>query len=808
VREDAGTATFTVTLDRVPAGADVVTVDYSFGDVADNATLVSDYNAAAGTLTFDSGTGASLNIVVAIVDDAIVEPDETFTVKLSNASGNASISDTDATGTILNEDYLISSITDDTVREDDGTATFTVTLDRVPAGTDVVTVDYSFGDVADSAALVSDYNAAAGTLTFDSGTGASLDIVVAIVDDAIVEPDETFTVKLSNPTGNATISDTDATGTILNEDYLISSISDDTVREDAGTATFTVTLDRVPAGTDVVTVDYSFGDVADSAALVSDYNAAAGTLTFDSGSGASLDIVVNIVNDALLEPNETFTVKLSNASGNATISDTDATGTILNEDYLISSITDDTVREDAGTATFTVTLDRVPAGTDVVTVDYTFGDVADNATLVSDYNAAAGTLTFDSGTGASLDIVVAIVDDAIVEPDETFTVKLSNPTGNATISDTDATGTILNDDYLISSISDPTVREDVGMATFTVTLDQAPVGTDVVTVDYAFGDVADTAVLASDYNAVGGTLTFDSGTGASQDIVVAIVDDAIVEPDETFTVKLSNASGNASISDTDATGTILNDDYLISSITDDTVLEDAGTATFTVTLDRVPAVTDVVTVDYSFGDAADSAALGSDYNAAAGTLIFDSGTGASLDIVVAIVDDAIVESVETFTVKLSNPGLNATISDTDAIGTITDDDYEIISISDATVPEGIQAQFTVTLDRAVAAGDSLSIDYKTMPGSATPGSDYTAANSTLTINAGSDSGIIPIDTTHDTVIESDEDFTVELSNVGGAGDNAMLTATQATGTILNNDYEVVSISNPAVIEGNPASGSD
>ena len=39
------------------------------------------------------------------------------------------------------------------------------------------------------------------------------------LDDNVVEGDETFTVTLSNPSANATITDTTATGTITNEDY-------------------------------------------------------------------------------------------------------------------------------------------------------------------------------------------------------------------------------------------------------------------------------------------------------------------------------------------------------------------------------------------------------------------------------------------------------------------------------------------------------------------------------------------------------------------------------------------------------------
>ena len=53
-------------------------------------------------MTFNPGD-LTVNQPIVVVDDSIVEPDETFTVTLSNAT-NAVISDATATGTITNDD--------------------------------------------------------------------------------------------------------------------------------------------------------------------------------------------------------------------------------------------------------------------------------------------------------------------------------------------------------------------------------------------------------------------------------------------------------------------------------------------------------------------------------------------------------------------------------------------------------------------------------------------------------------------------------------------------------------------------------
>ena len=92
--------TFTVTLSR-PATA-AVTVDYATAD--GTATAGEDYTATSGTLTLAAGEQTG-TIDVPLLDDAIDEGEETFTLRLSNARG-ARIDDGEATGTIINSDHM------------------------------------------------------------------------------------------------------------------------------------------------------------------------------------------------------------------------------------------------------------------------------------------------------------------------------------------------------------------------------------------------------------------------------------------------------------------------------------------------------------------------------------------------------------------------------------------------------------------------------------------------------------------------------------------------------------------------------
>jgi hypothetical protein len=108
-----------------------------------------------------------------------------------------------------------------------------------------------------------------------------------------------------------------------------------------------------------------------------------------------------------------------------------------------------------------------------------------------------------------------------------------------------------------------------------------------------------------------------------------------------------------------------------------------------------------------------------------------------------------------------------------------------LSIGDASVVEGnrgrSQLQFTVS--RSGSGEGTVSVDYRTVAGTALAKSDYTAASGTLTFPPGVWSQTITITVKTDRKRETDETFTVELLNTfGGTVGDAV-----ATGTILNDD---------------------
>ena len=337
------------------------------------------------------------------------------------------------------------------------------------------------------------------------------------------------------------------------------------------------------------------------------------------------------------------------------------------------TIADISVNEgDSGTtnAVFTVTL--APASSQNVTVNY--ATAAGTATANNDYTTTSGQLTFTPGQ-TTRTITVPINGDTNDEADETFTINLSTASSNADIIDGVAIGTIVDDDGLGSlTIADKTVNEgDNGttIASFTVTL--SPAAASTVTVDYATAN--GTASAGSDYVANSGQLTFTPGQ-TSQTIQVTVNGDNTDEgASENFVVNLSNASG-ANIVDSQATGTITDDETAVISLSygPEVTEGDSGTKTAVFTVNLTNPASFPITVDYAtedgFGDA--GADAGSDYEAQSGTLTFNPGVE-SLPINVTIYGDEVSEPDERFVMRISNGNPNPLLA-TVAYGDILNDD--------------------------------------------------------------------------------------------------------------------------------------
>ena len=830
--------------------AQPITVSYVTGD--GTATAGSDYQAGAGVLTFPAWTTQQF-ISIPVIGDTTVEPDETFVVTLSNASG-ATLLRSQAVGTIVNDDTA--SVGQPTFRDTtaadfaagtvdsqgyvaqkaDGEVTLAptvgaeFTLAGLPPGWSTAPL------VANGTAIVSSgrANVDGARLSTDAlfAPGAALEFVATFGAESFqhigfgLTLNETPWALFSTGGGTGVYARTnDGTQTIdtlipgsfigqphrYRIDWTPSSVIYSIDGAVVATHPLAITMNMRPIASDAqvgipLLIDWlHLAPYAPASTFLSrifdagtgvDWSSASYTAQTPTGTGVSIS--VRSGNVAVPDASWTTFTPVADASASiglqgryiqyqATLTTSSPSDTPALQDVTFMgtalptlTVADVTVNEgNNGTTTgqFTVAL-SVPASSPV-TVAYATAN--GSAVAGSDYTATNGTLTFPTGTATQV-INVPIVGDTDVEGNETFSLILSSPT-NATLGRPQATATIVDDDVPAASIADASITEgNTGTSNlvFTVTLSQP--STKVITVDYATAD--GTAVAGSDFTATAGALTFAAGT-TTQTVVVPVLGDTTIEATETFTVTLSNPT-NLTLGSAQATGTIVTDDLPTLSINDVSIAEGDNLTTnanFTVTLSA--AFPQAVAVNFTTANG--TATAGADYAEISGTLSFPAGT-LTRAVAVPVLGDTINEGNETYTIVLSSP-VNATLAKAIGTGTIVDNDpTPSLTINNVSVAEGnsgtTPAVFTVTL--SAPSGRTVTVNCATANGTATAGSDYTAASGTLTFPAGSTTQTIAVPVLGDTTVEASETFVVRLSRAT----NASIVQSQGTGTIVNDDAKV------------------
>ena len=807
--EEGDSLDFTVTLDREPARS----VTWYYATYQGSATS-DDYRGRSRTALIFGAGQTSRTITVRTIEDAQVEPDETFHLYITHAADDLTTAAPSsyvarATGTIRNDDTTLTPSIPDASADEGDSLTFTVTLDQAPSSS----VTYYYATYATGTATggnVDYYGRFATALTFGANQ-RSRTITIGTVEDTDVEDDETFYVYLTDAASKHPNSGIPmdylarATATIRDNDAALTPSISGASADEGDSLTFTVTLDQAPSNS--VTLYYAtYATGTATGGNVDYYGRVATALTFGAGQ-RSRTITIGTVEDTDVEDDETFYVYLTDASSKHPSSGVPAdylaraTGTIRDDDTAPTPSISDASAEEGESIVFTITLDRAPSS--VVTYYYaTYQATARGGG--TDYTGHYATaLTFGAGQ-TSRTITVHTTEDTEVEGDEAFAVYITDdsskhPTYTGVPTDylDRAVGTIRDDDT--ASTPTPSIAnasaEEGDAITFPVTLDRAASST----VTYYYATYRVTAG-SGDYTGYYATaLTFSAGQ-TSRTITVSTTEDTEDENDETFYVYLTDASSKHPSSGvpTDyldrATGTIRDDDTASTptpSIANASA-EEGESVTFTVTLDRTPSSS----VTYYYATYRGTARSGDYTGYYATALTFSSGQ-TSRTITVNTTEDTVVENDETFYVYLTdasskhpNSGVPTDYLDW-ATGTIRDDDTASTptpSIASASAEEGDSITFTVTLDRTPSS--SVTFYYATYRVTAGSG-DYTGHYATaLTFSTSQTSRTITVSTTEDTEEENDETFYVYLTDASSKHPSSGVPTDyldRATGTIRDDD---------------------
>ena len=735
-------------------------------------------------------------------------------VALREPDGTACPTDTrcDATVTINdNDDPPTLSVADASAAEARGVVTFEVTLS--PASGKRVTVDFAAStESGDTATSPADFTAKSGTLTFNPGV-VIVSFEIQTVNDSIFAADETFTATLSNAT-NAAISDATAKGTIINDDAaptfempadaLVSNLgrsaADVGLLDDEFSQRFTTGSNEdgyTLAGVDIVSATTSefalklcgttnSGAPASPCTELIPGNFEVEPVSFTAPADTRLvKETTYTVTGAILARDYSVTLEDGQdaAAGwsieNALDEGSDGSSWSPQEDgyaLLIAirgyegyegtapltgpalSIVGDAEGNEGEEMTFTVTLSEATEAE--VTAMWTasqeeYFDVHDWA-VPADLAATTGPVFIAAGETTGT-FKVRTADDSTDEHDEKFTVTLSGVSANAHLaSDLTARGTIIDDDEPpMLSVADASNSEERGRVEFTVTL--SPASGKIVNVDIAASaESGDTATSADDFEATSRSLSFAPGQ-LSRSFPVPIITDTIDEPDETFTVTLSNAT-NATISDATAKGTITHDQVLSVG---DAEGNEGDEMTFTVTLSKeaVGEVEATWTASIESDDTAVLEDLGSTTTGLVSIAIGETmGT-----FKVPTAEDENDEDDETFTVTLSSPS-NATLAaDPTAKGTITDAEVPVVTIAadNPSIIESQAAPFTLSRTGSTAATLTVTVavtqdkDRDLLP-------DGAEAERTVTFAVDSATTALTVALENDDLAELPGDLTVEV----------------------------------------------
>ena len=441
---------------------------------------------------------------------------------------------TATTTTTTVPDGSVLAVAGETVGEGDGAADFTITLSAAAAAD--VTFDVATSD--GTATAGDDYTSVTREVTITAGRTSAV-VSVTVTDDTDDEPDETFTLTLSNPSSNASL---DASSSAAE-----ATITDDDVSTGPTNVSFRCTGKSpryrllgswsAPAGGGVDSFRWQLSKRGHPFAHGGLHHFAKRLL---SGS----------INEYRGRDSGTYWMHFrANLTGGGT-GDTFSYRTVCTNLPKVS-VSDAADAREGLPLVFTVSLTEASSSNVTVNVAASGG----TATSGRDYLSPASTVTITAGE-TSAEVSVPTVSDTDDELDETVGLTVSSPR-RAVLDYMSATavGRILDDDEPTVSVTGTAVDEDAGSATFTVTLSQPPIG--AVQVDVATSD--GTATAGDDYTTVSRRVSVPAGQ-RSISVSVPVVDDTDDEPDETFSLTLSNPSGATLSTSTQATATIRDND--------------------------------------------------------------------------------------------------------------------------------------------------------------------------------------------------------------------------------------------------------
>lgn len=434
--------TYSFTLNLYNTVATPVIVDVTLLPQGD--TDASDFTPLTTTVTIPAGqlsTTTPLDLIT--TNDAIIESNEYVLIKAVVTSGNTNNEQTSRVIHIIDNDTPPEITTYQEITITEGYNRIYYYNLSNPYNTDIVmNVDANPGS-----ADASDFTPISSTITFLAGQTSASQIIIT-TNDALVEPNETFTItgtvvsgntNNTTVTTNVTIKDNDVAPTVTISGY---------DRKENLNINFSVRLDRVYSQDVTIQLVTSNGT-----ATTSDYVYTNITETIPAGSTYK-SVTVQIIDDNLDEPEESFTLTGTVLSGNTVNSSVSTSVNIIDNDGLpdinISSSNNSLNIEEGEDKRYYVSLSHsspVDTHIQLTSTDGSAGNL--------DYTPINNSIIIPAGSTSYFDVILnaTTLIDQLEETDETFNIIATVTTGNTYNTSKSLTYTI-KDNYNVNAYRD------------------------------------------------------------------------------------------------------------------------------------------------------------------------------------------------------------------------------------------------------------------------------------------------------------------------------------------------------------------
>lgn len=771
-------------------------------------------------LTFADGQTSAV-IPISILEDNVAEGNESFSLQISTTPANlASYPNTQVTApstTVVTvtetppSGYITFPAATQRVAERIGNA-FSIQRVGGSLGRVQATLSYALTGTANVGDFISGrpFQTISPTISvvFEDGQ-TSVPVALRMLLDTVIEPDETFQLILEVTSSDAGISPNSALGAFASTQVII--VDDDDV-SNCHFDQVAYNGTEAAAGANVsfhITRSYN-ADMPQSiqvAPLLSEYNAdfvtALQTVDFVAGE-TDKTVVMQVVDDALVEPTETVNLRISNLAGLVGTTPAYASLTVVDNDGVNISLGDVSVLEGTSATPATVTLPIAFSAATPIPFNLEASIVGGTANA-SDVSLASSTVSIAAGATSAV-VSITVQRDSVAEADETLVVRLALPSGAPAylnLIDAEGTLTLLDDDDVSNIVFDQvsyTASETAASSVVTMHL----VRSSKLQTAQTFLVVATTNT--ADLQTSSKTVQFAAGE-SDKVVTFQTYDDSLLEGTETAIMEIRNVGGLPASPSATASIVITDNDTLNISLGDlsssEGTASTAKTVALPVVLNRAPSSNLSLNVEI-VGGTADS----SDGGLISGVVNISAGSTSGV-VSLTIQRDSIVESNETMLVRLSLP-LDAptyiNLVDPDGTLTITDDDLAVFTVTVPSITEtdAGATEAILTINSSAASQTAMSVNYSTMAGTALVDSDFSAAAGQLIFAPGETSKTVSVPILGDLLVEPTESFTFALSSVVGG---TLPGTGNYTITILDNDARSVTFSAPSVNEGNSGSRS-